>query len=84
MLGNADGSPRYPHDLRSGEDAPEAVGLIRKLLAAQADGSVTIAQVGFFTNLARLLDSPADEHSPLNGHELIAKKVKLLSITAGE
>lgn len=80
---NADGTLRYPHDLRSGEDAPEAVGLIRKLLAAQADGSVTIAQVGFFTNLARLLDSPADDNSPLNGHELIAKKVKLLSIMAG-
>lgn len=80
---NPDGSPRYPHDLKSGADAPEAVGLIRKLLAAQPDASVTIAQVGFFTNCARLLDSPADEHSPLAGRELIAKKVKLLSIMAG-
>jgi inosine-uridine nucleoside N-ribohydrolase len=80
---NADGSLRYPHDLKSGADAPEAVGLIRKLLAAEPDGSVSIAQVGFFTNLARLLDSKADEHSPLNGRELIAKKVKVLSIMAG-
>ncbi len=80
---NADGSLRYPHDLRSGTDAPEAVGLLRELLAKQADGSVTIAQVGFFTNLARLLDSPADEHSPLGGRDLIAKKVKLLSVMAG-
>ena len=80
---NADGSYRYPHDLLSGDDAPEAIGLIRKLLAAEADGSVVIAQVGFFTNLARLLDSKPDEHSPLSGRELVAKKVKLLSIMAG-
>jgi len=80
---NPDGSWRYPHDLRSGADAPEAVALIRRLLAAQPDGSVTIAQVGFFTNLARLLEAPPDEHSPLNGRELVVKKVKLLSLMAG-
>ncbi len=80
---NADGSPRYPHDLRSGEDAPEAVDLLRQTLAAQPDGSVAIAQVGFFTNLARLLDSKPDQHSPLPGRELIQKKVKVLSIMAG-
>lgn len=80
---NPDGSLRYPHDLRSGAEAPEAVGLIRRTLAAQADGSVTIAQVGFFSNLARLLDSKADEASPLGGGELVARKVKLLSIMAG-
>jgi inosine-uridine nucleoside N-ribohydrolase len=73
---NADGSLRYPHDLKSGADAPEAVGLIKDILAQQPDGSVVIAQVGFFTNLARLLDSPG-------GKELIAKKVKLLSLMAG-
>jgi len=80
---NADGSFRYPHDLLSGADAPEAVGLIRKILAAQPDKSVVLAQVGFFTNFARLLDSKPDNHSPLNGRELIAKKVKFLSIMAG-
>ncbi len=73
---NSDGSLRYPHDLKSGADAPEAVELIKKVLAAQPDGSVVIAQVGFFTNLSRLLDSPG-------GKELIAKKVKFLSIMAG-
>lgn len=80
---NEDGSPRYPHNLKSGNDAPEATGLIRKLLAAQPDGSVTLVQVGFFTNLRRLLESQPDERSPLNGRDLIAKKVKLLSIMAG-
>lgn len=73
---NADGSPRYPHDLRSGADAPEAVALIKKVLGAQPDASVVIAQVGFFTNLARLLDDA-------EGRALAARKVRLLSIMAG-
>ena len=42
-----------------------------------------IAQVGFSTNLARLLDSPADASSPLTGRELAERKVKLLSLMAG-
>ena len=78
-----DGKPVYPHDLKSGEDAPDAVALLRKTLAAQPDGSVKIAQVGFFTNLARLLESKPDEHSPLSGSDLIEKKVKELVIMAG-
>lgn len=80
---NPDGSLRYPHDLRSGEQAPEAVGLLRKILAAQPDASVALVQVGFFTNFVRLLDSKPDRHSPLGGRDLIAKKVKVLSIMAG-
>jgi len=82
-LKNEAGDLLYPHDLRSGADAPEAVDLLRKTLAAQPDGSVTIAQVGFFTNLARLLESKPDEHSPLAGAQLIEKKVKQLVIMAG-
>ncbi|HRR34507.1 MAG TPA: nucleoside hydrolase [Kiritimatiellia bacterium] len=78
-----DGSLRYPHDLKSGNDAPEATGLLRKILAAQPDHSVTLVQVGFFTNFRRLLESQPDAHSPLSGKELIAKKVKLLSVMAG-
>lgn len=61
----------------------EAVTLLRKTLAAQPDNSVVIAQVGFSTNLARLLDTPADEYSDLNGRDLAAKKVKYLAIMAG-
>lgn len=77
------GKPRYPRKLQSGIDAPEAVGLLRKVLAAQPDGSVVMVQVGFSTNLARLLDSPADAASPLAGRELVARKVRLLSTMAG-
>lgn len=73
---------RYPHDL-SGKDAPHAVDVLRRVLADQQDGSVVIAQVGFSTNLASLLSSKPDGHSPLSGMELVRKKVRLLSIMAG-
>lgn len=68
--------PEYPHKLTDYKKAPEAVDLIRRTLEAQPDGSVVIAQVGFSTNLARLLASPG-------GSELVRKKVKLLSVMAG-
>ncbi len=64
-------------------DYCEAVALLRKTLAAQEDNSVVISQVGFSTNLARLLDTPADEYSDLTGRELAAKKVKYLVVMAG-
>ena len=60
------------------ENTVEAVSLYRKLLSAEKDSSVTIVSVGFFTNLSRLLQSPPDEYSPLNGMELVKKKVKTM------
>ena len=78
-----DGKPRYPHKLRDGSEAPEAVGLLRRVLAEQPDGSVAMVQVGFSTNFARLLTSQPDDASPLPGSELVREKVRLLSIMAG-
>jgi inosine-uridine nucleoside N-ribohydrolase len=80
---DSQGRERYPHRLKSGKDAPEAVSLLRQTLAAQPDHSVVIAVVGFSTNLARLLDSPADQHSKLAGRDLVAQKCRLLSMMAG-
>jgi inosine-uridine nucleoside N-ribohydrolase len=80
---NPDGSRVYPHRLVDGAKALEAVALLRKTLAAQPDGSVVIIQVGFSTNLARLMDSPPDATSLLAGSELVKKKVRLLSVMAG-
>ena len=75
--------PNYPHDLKNGNDAPDAVAVYRKILAAQPDNSVTIVVVGWLTNMADLLDSPADSYSPLNGEELVAAKVKELVSMGG-
>lgn len=62
---------------------PEPVALYRKILAEAEDGSITFVSLGFGTTLAQLLDSPADEISPFTGKELVAKKVRTLSIMAG-
>ena len=80
---DARGGYVYPHRLTDGRDAPDAVSVLRRVLASSADKSVTMVQVGFSTNLARLLDSPADEHSEHSGRELIERKVNLLSVMAG-
>lgn len=80
---DAKGAFVYPRRLQSGSQAPDAVKLLRQVLTKEADESVTIVQVGFFTNLARLLDSKPDEVSPLDGRALVAKKVRLLSAMSG-
>ena len=77
------GKPRYPHKLLDGRNAPEATGLLRRVLAAQPDSSVVIVQIGFSTNMARLLDSKPDAVSPLDGMVLV-RKVRLLSAMAGK
>lgn len=76
-------SPDYPHDLKKNDDAREAVDLLRELLAKQPDGSVSIISVGIASNMANLIKSKADVHSPLDGPALIRKKMKMLSIMAG-
>lgn len=78
-----DGSYVYPRDLTH-QQAPDAVPVLRRALAAAADSSVVVIQVGFSTNLARLLDSPGDAASPLSGRDLVARKVRLLSVMAGD
>jgi inosine-uridine nucleoside N-ribohydrolase len=68
----------YPHAIKTGVKDYDALKLYRKILAAQADNSVTIVTVGFLTNMANLIQSKPDEFSPLTGKELVGKKVKLL------
>jgi inosine-uridine nucleoside N-ribohydrolase len=62
---------------------PDAVQLLRKTLAGESDGAVTLIQVGFSTNLARLMESTPDRYSNLSGMELVKRKVRLLTIMAG-
>ena len=73
---------RYPHEPNPAVDA-EATVVLRRALAKADDRSVVVVQVGFSTNLARLLKSGADAISPLTGSQLVEKKVRLLSIMAG-
>jgi inosine-uridine nucleoside N-ribohydrolase len=57
--------------------ARDAVTVLRQTLLSEKDGSVVIVQVGFSTNLARLLDSPG-------GHDIVAQKVQRLVMMAGD
>ncbi|MFL6350583.1 MAG: nucleoside hydrolase [Bryobacteraceae bacterium] len=66
----------YPRRIEDGSQAPGAVELLSRMLGQQPDHSVTIAQIGFSTNLARLLRTP-------HGRELIQKKVNALYLMAG-
>jgi pyrimidine-specific ribonucleoside hydrolase len=73
----------YPHQIKSNDDVPDATDLYRKILAAQPNKSVTIITVGFFTNLANLLQSKPDKYSKLNGTELVKQKVaRVVSMAA--
>ncbi|MFI4875480.1 MAG: nucleoside hydrolase, partial [Blastopirellula sp. JB062] len=67
----------------SSDDAPNAVSVLRKTLAAAEDHSIVLIQVGLGANLADLVESPADEFSDLTGTELIRRKVRLTSVMAG-
>jgi inosine-uridine nucleoside N-ribohydrolase len=73
---NAAGAYVYPRRIQARRDVRDAVAVLREVLEQQPDASVRIVQVGFSTNLARLLAQPG-------GHELAARKVQLLSVMAG-
>ena len=73
----------YPHTIVSTSQAEDAAILYRRILASQPDTSVVIVTVGFLTNLNDLLLSQPDSISPLNGNDLVIKKVKRLVSMAG-
>jgi len=75
---------KYPHRVNSTSEVRDAVDVYREILVSQPDKSVTIVTVGFLTNLAGLLKSGPDDHSPLNGMNLVSEKVRLLVSMAGK
>jgi hypothetical protein len=68
----------YPHDLTQAA-APDIIPLYRRILAAQPDRSVTLVVVGQATNVANLLKSQPDIHSPLDGVALMRQKIRFYS-----
>ncbi|MFN0169892.1 MAG: nucleoside hydrolase [Bryobacteraceae bacterium] len=71
-----DGSYVYPRKVSNSAVVPEAVTVLMNALERAPGRSVVIIQVGFSTNLARLLDAP-------EGKRLVSQKVKLLSVMGG-
>ena len=66
-----------------GEDVTDTVDVMRKVLAAQEDDSVTLVIVGCFASFAALLQSGADGYSPLSGQELAERKIKSVVVMGG-
>jgi inosine-uridine nucleoside N-ribohydrolase len=66
----------FKHELKSGNEAPDALSIYRQVLENQPNGSVTIVTVGYLTNLANLiLEEASKDH--LSGLDLVRQKVKL-------
>ncbi|QDT02405.1 Inosine-uridine preferring nucleoside hydrolase [Rubripirellula lacrimiformis] len=74
---------QFPSRFKTNADAPAAVDVLRRALAAAADHSVRIVTVGYLTNAADLLQSGPDPISPLSGRELIQQKVERLVVMGG-
>ncbi|TWT65000.1 ThuA domain-containing protein [Allorhodopirellula solitaria] len=74
---------RFPSRFQANDDAPSAVTVLRSALAEADDDSVRLVTVGYLTNIADLLRSPADDISPLSGRELAQLKVSHLVVMGG-
>ena len=84
------GSPAYQARLApfarrytSNEQAEPLVRLYRRLLAAATE-PVELIEIGYMQGIAALLDSPADDLSPLNGRDLVLEKVSKVWMMAGK
>ncbi|MDP4276161.1 MAG: nucleoside hydrolase [Bacteroidota bacterium] len=82
QIKDANGNPYFKRT-KDETSIPEATKLYRMILSKQPDHSVVIISVGYSTNIARLLATQPDQYSRLNGKDLVAKKVRLLSVMGG-
>lgn len=80
---NADSTYMFRHSVANYAALPDGYKLYRKLLSQQKDHSVTICSIGFLACLAQLLQSEGDEYSPLNGVELVRRKVCTVYLQGG-
>ena len=77
-----DGSALFA-EVEEPDNALPAHILYRKILSGAKNHSIDIVCTGFSTNLAKLLDTPADRWSHFDGKKLVAKKVRCLYMMAG-
>ena len=72
---------KFENSYKSDGEKPEnAVKLLRRILANNQGDKITLVVVGNNINIAGLLESGADEISPLMGVELVKEQVKELSL----
>lgn len=74
---------KFPSNVKTNRQVPDATRLYRQILSSQPDRSVTIVTVGFLTNMEALLRSKPDSHSIRDGAALVKRKVKRLVVMGG-
>lgn len=74
---------KYGKDYPDDKAARPALEVYREVLSSAEDNSVVITVIGALNNLCDLLRSQGDKYSPLNGIELVNRKVKLCIIMGG-
>ena len=82
-LKTEDGKPMFERTYPDVSKLPDGYKLYRKLLSEAKDHSMVLVEIGFSTTLCQLLQSDADEFSPLGGRDLVGKKVKAIYIQCG-
>ncbi len=80
--------PRTHTHWNDASDAPDVIDVYRSVLANEPDideenPGVLMVSIGFMTNFRDLLLSQPDEHSELNGVDLVRNKVRLWVSMAG-
>ncbi|MBE6608655.1 MAG: hypothetical protein E7633_08880 [Ruminococcaceae bacterium] len=74
----------YPASLYKTSDGPmDTLALLRKTLWEADDNSVTLVVTGALTSMSRLISSIPDSICPLNGKELVAKKLNRTVVMGG-
>jgi len=73
---------RCTNDIGLSSQVPDVLGVYRRILSGQSDGTVTMIAVGQMNNLVDLLTSPPDQYSNLSGLELVRCKVAALYVMA--
>jgi hypothetical protein len=73
----------YGHTATSRDHVPGAVEVYRQVLSRAGSREVVIISVGHLNNLHDLLASGPDDHSPLNGVDLVSEKVDHLVVMGG-
>jgi len=73
----------YGHKAATREHYPDATELYREILSKFSTNEVVIVSVGHLNNLYYLLKSEPDDHSPLNGKDLIKQTVNHIVVMGG-
>lgn len=73
----------FAKKIKNNDEAEDAVRLYRRLLA-NSDEPIEIIEIGFLQAVAKLLESGADDISPLSGIDLVKSKVRKFWVMAGK